>query len=213
MTSQNWVSLLNPNTFASGPGPLLTLAASTQVASPVTGVANQDVAQVNASGQYQGWSDGLLIRVTARGFYTSSATTGTLTPLIRYNKGNSTVAASQTTILASNGITTPSAIVTGMQWYLRALIRCTEVAVSAVNTVAGQGEFTFYILPGAPPTLPASPVLMSTAPGWSVAMPNASGEQVTQVDTTQIAGINLSFTGTAAQGTIQCTQWAVEALT
>lgn len=211
MASQNWVSLLNPSTFSSGPGASLTLAASTQVASPVTGVANQDVVAIQAAGQYLGWSDGLLIRVTARGFYTSTTTTGTLTFKIMYNKGNNTAIASQTTILTHSGITTPTSAVTGMQWELTAQLRCTAVATSG-NTISGQGQLHFFIIPGSPPTVPATPAVLSSGPGWAVALPNISGETATAVDTTQLAGINLSVTGTAAQGTLQCTQWLVEAL-
>jgi hypothetical protein len=213
VSGQNWVSLLNPNAYASGAGAAATLAASgTFVLSPQSGVTNQDVAVVQQAGAYQGWDDGLLIAITARGYYTSTTTTGTLTFQIRYNKGNSTAAASQTVLLATNGITTPTSVVTGMQWTLRALLRCTEIAVSGTNTVSAQGELNFHVIAGSPPALPASPVLMSTAPGISIPMPNASGETATQVDTTQMAGINLGCTSTAAQGTVQLTQWLVEAL-
>lgn len=211
MAGQSWVSLLNPGAYASGPGASLTLAASTQVASPVTGVSNADVAVVQAHGQYLGWQVGMLMRLTARGFYTSTTTTGTLTFKIMYNKGNNTAIASQTAILANSGITTPTSVVTGMQWELRALVRCTAIATSG-NTVGAQGELNFWILPGSPPTLPATPAVMSTAPGWGVGLPNISGETATAVDTTQMAGINLSVTGTAAQGTLQCTQWLVESM-
>lgn len=211
MASQSWVSLINAGAFATGPGATLTLAASTQVASPVTGATNQDVAVVNGAGQPLGWYPGLVMKILARGYYTSSATTGTLTYKLMYNKANSTAIASQTAILATNGITTQGSVVTGMQWRFDALVRCTAIATSG-NTVAAQGELQFFILAGTPPTLPASPVLMSTAPGWSIAAPNITGETATAVDTTQLAGINLSVTGTAAQGTLACTQWIVEAL-
>jgi hypothetical protein len=210
MASQNWVSLLNPGIFASGPGASLTLAASTQVASPVTGVANQDIAVIQAHGQYLGWQVGMLIRITARGFYTSTSTTGTLTYKLFYNKGNATAAASQTAILTSAGITTPSSALTGFQWKLEALVRCTAIATSG-NTVAAQGELIIGNNVTSPTMNVAAGSLVNDVALW-VPMPNITGETATAVDTTQLAGLNLQVTGTAAQGTLQCTQWLVEAM-
>jgi hypothetical protein len=211
MASQDWVSCLTPGPHASGAGASATLSASTFCLSPQTGVSNQDVVVLNAAPF--GWNPGLLIRVTARGFYTCSGTTGTLTFSIRANKGNSVAVASNTSLLTHGGITTGASAFTGMQWKLEALLRCTGVAASAVNTVAAQGEISFQGLTSTP-GLVASPFALTGAASVAAAfpMPNISGETVTQYDTTQLAGLQLAAQATAAQGTLQCTQWLVEAL-
>jgi hypothetical protein len=115
-------------------------------------------------------------------------------------------------ILSPVGITTPATAITGIQWELEALVRCTAVATSG-NTVSAQGKLNLGLIQQATPALPANPAaLTGAAPGAFFAMPNASGETATAVDTTQLQGINLLATSTAAQGTLQLTQWLVEAL-
>ena len=212
MAVQQWVSLLNPDLPPgySGAGALFTMAASgNAVLSPQTSVASQDVSQVNAAGTYLGWRVGLLIRVTALGFFTTNTTTGTLTIFLAANKGNSTAAASQTTIITPVGITTGTTAITGIQWELTAIIRCTNVASSG-NTVAAQGKL---IIGNQGAAVPANPsALTATAGSGPFFMPNASGETATALDTTQPYGINCHCTTTAASGSVQCTQWLVEAL-
>lgn len=209
MGFQNWVSLLNPDAYpsGSGAGTSLTLAASTQQASPTlnTGI---DVAQVNPFGQYLGWRPNMLIRITARGLYTSTATTGTLTPLVRLNKGNPSTAA-YTTVVSGAGITTPSAAIT-VQWWMHCLLRCTAIASSG-NTVSGQGEFCIPNNATAPTMNVAAGSLASSVVLQS-SMGTSGAETAAAIDTTLVQGIGFAVTGTAAQGTFQVTQWLVEAL-
>jgi hypothetical protein len=200
MSSQNWVSLLTPNTpQASGAGAALSTA-TTATLSPVTGSA-ADVAQVNAEGQYQGWSVGLLIRYSARGYVTTTSTGTTFTPLLAARVGNS--GSTYVTLATAAGIGTPAAANTGIQWKFEALSRCTAVATSGA-TVSTQGEFSF----GA---LVAQTILTATAQVW-VGMPNASGETAAAVDTTQLQGLSLRGTLAGANATVQLTQWMVEAM-
>lgn len=200
MASQNWVALVNPNSpLASGAGAALSTA-TTATLSPVTGSA-ADVAQVNPTGQYLGWVPGGLIRITARGFITTTATATTFTPLIAARVGNA--GTSYVTLVTGPAISTPAAANTGIQWKLETLSRCTAVATSG-STVSTQGEITF----GA---LAAQTILTATAQLW-VGLPNASGETAAAVDTTQLQGISMRGTLAGANATVQLTQWLVESL-
>jgi hypothetical protein len=208
MAGQYWVSLLNPGLASSGPGALYTEGISTAVLSPQTSVANQDYAVAQAGGQPLGWYQGWLIRVTARGFVTTNTTTGTLTISLRANKNNATAPASNVVLATTVGLTTGTTAVTGIQWEVEALIRCTTVASSG-NTVSAQGAWTLFNSGAA---VPANPLTLASSTALDFPMPNASGETAAAVDTTQPQGIQLCATGTASSGSIQCTQWLVEAL-
>jgi hypothetical protein len=192
------VSLLTPGAPAAGAA--FTVGASTATLSPQTG-SGADTAQVNPPGQYLGWQASQLIRVTARGFLTTIATAGSLAFAMAARVGNA--GATYLPLATTAAIATTAAANTGIQWKMEGLIRCTAVAASG-NTVAAQGEISFGVLA-------AQTLLTATAQVW-VAMPNASGETASAVDTTQVQGLSLRCTGTAASGTVQCTQWLVEAL-
>jgi len=200
MASQNWITLINPaNPQGTGAGAALNTA-TTATLSPVTG-SGADVAQVNAEGQYQGWAPGSLIRVTARGFITTTATGTTVTFLLASRVGNT--GSTYVTLATTAGISTPAAANTGIPWKCEALIRCTAVSTSG-NTVSTEGE----MLIGA---IAAQTILTATA-GVNVAMPNASGETAAAVDTTQVQGISMRATLAGANATVQLTQWLVESV-
>lgn len=201
MAGQYWVSLLNPaSSQASGAGTALSTA-TTATISPTTGAgATSDVAVVNAASQPLGWSAGLNVRVTARGFLTTVATAGTLTFFLRANKGN---AGTYTTLATSAAVSTPAAANTGIQWTLRMLCRCTAIATSG-STVSTQGELTFYPL--------AAQTVLTASAVTAVALPNLSGETAAAVDTTQVTGIGLACTQATSTCTVQLTEWLVEAL-
>lgn len=203
MAAQNWVSLLIPNTVqASGVGPALNTAA-TATLSPARGDGG-DVAQVNAEGQYLGWSVPALIRITARGFITATATQTTYALSLNARVGNT-----GSTYIALTGahatLQTGTTAITGIPWSLEALIRCTSVATSG-NTLSSQAELRV----GANPAT-AQTIGTATA-GLNFYMPSASGETNAAVDTTQIQGISLRCVQGTAGPTIQLTQWLAEAL-
>jgi len=208
MASQNWVALLNPGITPTGPGVTFTESATTAVLSPQLSGSAADYAVVNAAGQPYGWQVGTLLRVTARGWITTSTTTGTLTIFLRANKGNA--GSTFVTLATPNGITTGATAVTGIQFKLEAMIRCTAVASSG-STLSTQGELNLFNNLAA---VAANPIALSASPppGFALPMPNISGETAAAVDTTQAQGIELAATGTAASGTIACTQWLVELL-
>jgi hypothetical protein len=202
MASQNWVSLLTPG--APQAGAAFTVGASTATLSPTFG-GGADTAQVNAPGQYLGWAANMLIRVTARGYVTTTTTAGTLAFALNARIGNSgsTYVALTGAHATLNSYST--AATTGIPWMIHGLIRCTAMASSG-NTVSSQAEL--YVSP-----LPATAQTIGTASaGVNLYMPSASGETAAAVDTTQLQGISLRCTGSAASGTIQLTQWIVEAM-
>jgi len=200
MPGQNWVGLISPNTpQGSGAGTALSTA-TTATLSPVTG-GGGDVAQINQEGQYQGWYAGLLIRVFARGFITTTATGTTFTPLLAARVGNT--GATYVTLATAAGISTPAAANTGVPWILSGLIRCTSIATSG-NTVSTQGEIEFKPI--------AAQTILTASAETTVALPNASGETAAAVDTTQVQGISMRGTLAGANATVQLTQWIVEAV-
>lgn len=203
MPNQSWVSLLNSNaSLISGAGAVLNTAATATI-SPVTGSA-ADVAQVQPAGQYLGWYDGMLVRVTARGFITTTGTSTTATFLLASRVGNT--GSTYVTLATSAGIATGTGTLTGVPWNLDALIRCTEVATSG-NTISTQGRMTF-------PNNATAPSIGATTNGVDLTayMPSVSGETAAAVDTTQLQGISMRATLAGANATIQLTQWLVEAL-
>jgi hypothetical protein len=204
MGSQNWVSLLNPaSPQASGAGTALTTA-TTATISPVTG-SGADVAQVQAPGPYPGaWYDGLLVRVTARGYITTTSTSTTATFLIASRVGNT--GSTYVTLATTAGLATSTTAITGAQWKLEALIRCTATPATSGNTVSTQGEMYISQNPS------TSQTINTASAGVNLYLPNASGETAAAIDTTQLQGISMRATLAGANATVQLTQWLVEAL-
>jgi len=202
MANQTWVSLLNGNaSLLSGAGSALTTGTAT--ISPTLG-STADVAQVQPSGQYLGWYDGFLARVTARGFITTTGTSTTATFLLASRVGNT--GSTYITLATSAAITTGTGSLTGVPWQLDGLIRCTEVATSG-NTISTQARLTF-------PNNVTAPTIgaVTNAVELVAFLPNVSGETAAAVDTTQLQGLSLRATLAAANATVQLTQWLVEAL-
>jgi len=206
MAYQQWCGLLNGgNPATTGAGAVLNTAATAAI-SPQASVANQDVAVVAAAGQPLGWYPGLLLRVEARGFLTTTTISTTATIFLRANKTNS---GTFVTLATPVGITTGTTAITGIQWEVNALIRCTAIASSG-NTVSTQGKLT---MGNSGAAVPANPIALTGTSGIGpLFMPNASGETAAAVDTTVFQGIQLAGTLAGANATIQLTQWIVEAL-
>lgn len=205
MASQQWVSLLNGgSTRATGPGTTLNTATTATISPCQAGALTADVAVVNPDGYPLGWYGGFLIRVTGRGFVNTGGTTSNLSWLLTANVGNS--GGTYKTLATTTTLALGTGSVTGLQWTLKALIRCSAVSQTA-GTMTTQGD---VILPNA---VPGAPLALTTANTLILPMPNISGEtSMATVDTTQVTGIGLRATLSAAFGTVACTQWLVEAL-
>ena len=208
MANQSWVSLLNPaSPQASGAGTAIVSSATTATISPVTGLGS-DVAQVQPGGQPYGWYAGLLVRVTAQGYITTTTTACNYTFLLAARVGNS--GSTYVTLATTGTITGTATALTGLQWTLTGLIRCTAVATSG-NTVSTQGSFEI-VNNATAPTLNVAGGSLAAGVLVNAPLPAASGETAAAVDTTQLQGISLRATTSTAQGTVALTQWLVEAL-
>lgn len=206
MASQQWVSLINAaSARAAGAGTALSASASTATISPCqAGALTTDVASVNPDGQPLGWYSGLLIRVTARGFVSTGSSTSTLTWLLRCNAGNT---GTYTTFATTTGLVLGTGSVTGLQWELDALLRCTAVGSGTSGSVSTQGAVKIVN------AVPSTPTLVTpTVNGLILPMPNISGETALGLNTTSLTGIGLAATMSAAFGSITCTHWLAEAL-
>jgi hypothetical protein len=197
VASQNWVSLLQPpQNVWSGAGTALSTAATATI-SPLP---TPNTADYNAFIPAGSLMVGTLIRVTARGFLTTTGTSTTATVFLGSNIGNT--GTTYVTLATAAGLTTGTTVLTGLQWTLRALIRCTLVATA--GTLATQGELILGTNVTAP-TLVTPPVNSIMLP-----MPSASGETAATVDTTQTQGIALRCTQATSTCTVRVTQWMVE---
>jgi hypothetical protein len=209
MSSQQWVSLINGGSVrTTGPGAILSASATAATISPCQSQALlADVATVNPDGQPLGWTVGMLIRVTARGFVNTGGTTSNLSWALTANKGNSN---SYQTLATTTTLALGTGSLTGLQWELDALIRCTAVntQASAVGACSTQGSVKL------PNAVPSSPSLATpTVNALILPMPNISGEtSLATIDTSVVTGIGLRATLSAAFGAVGCTQWLVEAL-
>jgi hypothetical protein len=206
VANQQWVSLLNGgSTRAAGPGTTLSASATTATISPCqAGALTADVAVVNPDGYPLGWTAGLLLRVTARGFVNTGGTTSNLSWLLTANTGNT--GGTYKTLATTTTLALGTGSVTGLQWELDALVRCSTVSQTA-GTLLTQGSVKM------PLAVPGAPLSLATANELILPMPNISGEtSIATVDTTQVTGIGLRATLSAAFGAVACTQWLVEAL-
>ena len=196
MASQDWVSAFpqSDQIAWTGPGTALSTATTATISPLPTGLTADYNKYVNG----QDWRVGQLIRVTARGFITTTGTSTTATWFLGTNIGNTLT--TYVTLAPTAGLATGTGAITGLPWSLDALMRCTALASSG-NTLSTQGLMHFQNV--------AAPTLV-TASGITAGMPNASGETAAAVNTLQTQGIALRATLAGANATIQCTQWTCE---
>ncbi len=196
MADQDWVSSFPQSDQIpfGGPGTALSTAATATISPMPTGAT----ADYNKAVAGQDWRPGKIIRVTARGFITTTGTSTTATFFLATNIDNT--GTTYVTLATTAGFATGTGALTGLQWDLLANIRCTAVATSG-NTLSTQGMLK--IATTLTPT-------MVTASGLVVGIPNASGESVAAVNTMRTQGIALRATLAGANATIQCTQWILE---
>jgi hypothetical protein len=201
MPTLGYVSLLSPESPVAGAA--YTISATPATLSPALG-SGADAAQVNQPGQYLGWRANLFIRITARGWITTTTTTSTLAFSLAARVGNT--GATYIALTGAHAVfNTGATAITGVPIKIEGGIRCTGIA-TAGNTLASQAEI--YVSP-----TPATAQTVNTASaGINLYLPSASGETLAAIDTTQVQGISLRCVGSAAGGTVQLTQWLVEAM-
>ena len=203
MPNQSWSGLLNVGTAWSGAGTVLNTA-TTATISPQPS-SNYDFPIQNGGLPY-GWYAGMILRVTARGFITTTTSSGTLTFFLAANTTNGT-GTTYTTLATTAGITTGTVALTGLQWHLSAAMRCTAVASSG-NTLSTQGELR-VINNATAPTLNAA----TNAVTLTATLPSVSGETAAAVNTAGASppiGVALRCTQATSLCTVQLTQWLLE---
>jgi hypothetical protein len=196
MADQDWVSLFPQGDQIpwSGPGTALSTAATATISPLPSGVTADFNKYINAAD----WRVGKIIRVTARGFITTTASAGTLTFFLGTNIDNA--GTTYVTLATTAAIATPASAITGLQWELTANSRVTAVASSG-NTISTQGLFKCATT--LTPTI-------ATASGITAGMPNASGETAAAVNTLRTQGFALRCTQATSLCTVQCTHWFLE---
>jgi hypothetical protein len=202
MAEQDWVSAFPQSDIPAwtGAGTALSTATTATISPMPTGAT----ADYNKFILAQDWRIGQNIRVTGRGFITTTSTSTTATFFLATNIDNT--GTTYVTLATTAGITTGTTVLTGLQWQLDAIIRCTNVA-SAGNTLSTTGRMDIMNNATAP-TLNAA----TNAVGLVAFMPAASGETAAAVNTLRTQGIALRATLAGANATIQCTQWLLETM-
>lgn len=197
MARQDWVSLFPQmdSDVWSGAGTVLNTLTTATISPQPLG------AGIDAPVQATDWLDGRLIRVEARGFLTTTAVTCTATFSFASNLNN---AGTYVTLATAAGLVTGTTVITGLQWYAHALIRCTDASVA--GSVKTQGA-VFMSTNLTAPTLVTPPVNMIKLP-----MPSASGETTATVNCLALQGIAMRCQLSAATATVQLTQWCAEML-
>lgn len=204
MPNQYWRGFLNQGKAWSGAGTLLNSAATATISPQPS--SNYDFPIQNGGLPY-GWYDGLILDVEARGWITTTTTSGTLTFFLAANTTNGT-GTTYTTLATTAGITTGTTALTGLQWWFKGAIRCIGIASSG-NTVSTQGELRIINNATAPSLNAATNAVTLTA-----TMPNVSGETSAAINTAGASpplGIALRCTQATSACSVQLTQWYIDA--
>ncbi len=144
---------------------------------------------------------GLVLRLSAQGFLTTTATSTTATIF-------AAAGATPTTLATPVGITTGTTVITGIQWWWESYTRITAIA-STGNTVLTQGRLN---LGSSGAAVPAHPIALTATPGMWLPAPNASGETAAAIDTTTAMSVMMRGTLAGANATINCQQFMIEAV-
>lgn len=195
MPFQGWAQLLNSGApWQTTQGTALSTATTATISPQATSAKDYAVATTYLY-------PGAVLRVTARGFLTTTTTSTTATIFL-------TAGATPTTLATPVGITTGTTAITGIQWLWESISRVTAIASSG-NTISTQGELK---LGNSGAGVPANPIALTVTPGMTLPAPNVSGETAAAVDTTTAMALMLRGTLAGANATIQCTQFLIEHL-
>jgi hypothetical protein len=189
---QYWTSLLNPNApWQTASGTALATAATATISPEGAGGTGDDP-------QILTWWQGLVIRVTARGVYTSSATATNLTFAL-WAAASGTAASGGVSLATTGALPITTTALTGLWWKLEALIQCRAVAQgTATASLYTAGEIQ---LQTATPTAGVANLTV-----WP--MPAASGPTAASADTTIAHTLGLVATLSQVTGSpsVTCTQ-------
>ena len=138
-----------------------------------------------------------VIKVTARGYITTTTTSTTATFLLAANQGGT-----YTTLATTAAVTTGTTAYTGLQWRLKATVKCTNVGSS--GSLYTQGELLIRVNTTAP--------AIGTANTVMVPLPDNTGDNQATVNTLLSTAIVLRATLAGANATIRCNNMLLEAV-
>lgn len=194
MAGQTWQQLLNAGApWQTTAGTALSTA-TTATISPQSAGGNDYTLQANYL------YPGLAIRVTARGYITTTATSTTATWFLAANQNGT-----YTTLSTTAGMATGTVVYTALPWKLDALIVITAIGSSG-NTVSTQGEILI-----SQNNATAQTVNTGSA-SVTLFMPANSPPTAVALSTTAATAFPLRATLAGANATIVCTQYLLESL-
>lgn len=204
MGSQTWVNLLNDGApWQTTNGVALTSSASTATISPQavgSGATQQDFILPTQRNGIQ-WYPGMALRIRARGTVLAGATTSNLTMFLACGVSGTL----GTTLATSGALTLGTTITTATGWRFDALLRVLSIGggASPGNTLSCGGDWLVATAAG------ANTGTLGTASGSMMVLP----ETVTAFNTyTAATALGLRATLSAAFGSVQCNQFAIEQL-
>lgn len=197
MSQQFWVAMANPGApWQTASGTALVTAATATISPEGAGGTGAD--PLIAAYQF---TEGLMVRITARGIYTvgSTATNGTFA---LYVSAPGTALSGGTALATTGALALPTSV-TGLWWKAEAYVQVRQIAQgSSTNTLYTHGEFMLQTATASGTT--------GNVQVWP--MPATSGPTAATVDTT--AAHTLGLVGTLSQATgspsITCTQFTIE---
>lgn len=194
MAQQTWQQLLNAGApWQTTVGASLTTA-TTATISPQSAGGNDYTLQANYL------YPGLAIRVTARGYITTTATSTTATWFLAANQNGT-----YTTLATSAGLATGTTAYTALPWKLDGLIQIVSIGSSG-NTVSTQAELEI-----SQNSATAQTVNTGSA-SVTLFMPASSPPTTVALNTTVATAFPLRATLGGANATIVCTQYLLESL-
>lgn len=194
MASQSWVNLLNGGSpWQTTAGAALSASASTATISPQAAGSQDFILPTQPSGIQ--WYPGMTLKVEASGTLNTGGTTSNLTVLLACGVSGTL----GTTLTTSGALTLGTGSLTGIQWGIRAWIRCTAIG-STGNTLAAAGIWSTAGGAG------SNTGTVGTANGNSMGMP----ETATAFNSyTAATALGLRATLSAAFGAVQCNDFLI----
>lgn len=194
MASQNWTNLLNAGApWQTSAGTALSASASTATISPQAAGSQDFVLPTQFNGTQ--WYPGMTLKIEAAGTLNTGGTTSNLTMFLAAGVSGTLA----TTLTTSGALTLGTGSLTGIEWTLFGLIRCTAIGSSG-NTLAAAAMWT--VAGGAA----SNTGTIGTANGNSMGLPETAVALNTY---TAATALGLRATLSAAFGAVQCNEFMV----
>ena len=194
MSKQTWVNLVNNGIpWQTTAGTQLTTSASTATISPQAAGPQDFVLPTQDNGIQ--WYPGMTLKVEAAGTLGSAGTTSNLTMFLACGVSGTLA----TTLTTSGALTLGTGTISGVEWYLLALIRCIAIGSSG-NTLSSAGVWKVGSAAG------SNAGTLGTAAGTTMMMPETTVAFNTY---TAATALGLRATLSAAFGNVQCNEFLI----